>query len=93
VVLAHPHRYKLSSGALRRLVGEFRAAGGDGLEVSVGGMSPRDLDRLATLVRNHGLLASTGSDFHDPALPWSAPGRFARLPADLGSVAARLTVL
>jgi predicted metal-dependent phosphoesterase TrpH len=93
VVLAHPHRYPLSSGALRRLVGEFRAGGGDGLEVSVGGMSPRDLDRLATLARGHGLLASTGSDFHDPALPWSAPGRFARLPADLGSVADRLADL
>lgn len=91
VVLAHPHRYRLSSSTLRRLVGEFRAAGGDGLEVSVGGMSPRDLDRIATLARGHGLLASTGSDFHDPALPWSAPGRFARLPADLEPVAARLT--
>jgi predicted metal-dependent phosphoesterase TrpH len=90
VVLAHPHRYTLSSGALRRLVGEFRASGGDGLEVSVGGISPRDLDRLATLVRHHGLLASTGSDFHDPALQWSAPGRFARLPGDLEPVAARL---
>lgn len=93
VVLAHPHRYRLSSGALRRLVGEFRAAGGDGLEVSVGGMSPRDLDRLATLARGHGLLASTGSDFHDPTLPWSAPGRFARLPTDLEPVTARLAVL
>lgn len=90
VVLAHPHRYRLTNGALRRLVGEFRAAGGDGLEVSVGGMSPRDLDRLATLARSSGLCASTGSDFHDPAVPWNTPGRFAKLPADLEPVAARL---
>lgn len=90
VVLAHPHRYRLSNGALRRLVDEFRAAGGDGLEVSVAGMSPRDLDRLATLARSSKLKASTGSDFHDPAVPWNTPGRFAKLPADLEPVAACL---
>jgi predicted metal-dependent phosphoesterase TrpH len=90
VVLAHPHRYRLSNGALRRLIGEFSAAGGDGLEVSVAGMSPRDLDRLATLARSSKMKASTGSDFHDPAVPWNTPGRFAKLPADLEPVAACL---
>ncbi|NDD74947.1 MAG: PHP domain-containing protein [Gammaproteobacteria bacterium] len=87
-VLAHPHRYRLSSGALRRLLGEFREHGGAAMEVSVGGMSQNDLDRLATLARNGGFLASTASDFHDPALPWNLPGRFAKLPAGLESVAA-----
>lgn len=89
-VLAHPHRYGASGGALRRLVAAFRDAGGQGLEVSMAGMSPRDRDRLATLARGHALLASTGSDFHDPALPWNPPGRFDKLPADLEHVAARL---
>lgn len=88
-VLAHPHRYRLSSGALRRLLGEFLEHGGTAMEVSVGGMSQNDLDRLATLARNGGFLASTASDFHDPALPWNLPGRFAKLPAGLESVAAR----
>ena len=89
-VLAHPHRYKLSAGALRQLVEEFGAAGGAALEVSVGGMARHDLDRLATLARRHGLAASVGSDFHDPALPWNPPGRFAKLPDDLEPVTARL---
>ncbi len=89
-VLAHPHRYGASGGALRRLVGAFRDAGGQGLEVSMAGMSPRDRDRLATLARGHRMLASTGSDFHDPALPWNPPGRFDKLPADLDHVAATL---
>jgi predicted metal-dependent phosphoesterase TrpH len=90
VVLAHAHRYRLSAGALRQLVAEFRALGGDGMEVSVGGMSRNDLDRLATLARRERLAASCGSDFHDPALPWNSPGRFAKLPADLEPIASRL---
>lgn len=89
-VLAHPHRYGASGGALRRLIAAFREAGGQGIEVSMAGMSPRDRDRLATLARTHAMLASTGSDFHDPALPWNPPGRFDKLPADLDHVAAAL---
>lgn len=89
-VLAHPHRYKISAGALRRLLAEFGGVGGVGMEVAVGGVSNNDLDRLAQLARANGLLASTGSDFHDPAIPWNPPGRFAKLPPDLEHVAARL---
>ena len=89
-VLAHPHRYRLSAGALRGLLGEFKAAGGAAMEVSVGGMSRNDLDRLATLARRFGLRASAGSDFHDPAVPWNPPGRFAKLPADLECIAEQL---
>ena len=89
-VLAHPHRYQVSAGGMRRLLGEFRAAGGEAMEVAVGGIGPGDLERLATLARNHGLAGSTGSDFHDPAMPWNPPGRFAKLPAGLEPLAARL---
>ena len=89
-VVAHPHRYRLSAGALRALLAEFAAAGGVALEVSVGGMARGDLDRLATLARRYGLAASCGSDFHDPSVPWNPPGRFAKLPADLEPVSARL---
>jgi 3',5'-nucleoside bisphosphate phosphatase len=89
-VLAHPHRYRLSSGALRQLVAAFVAAGGAALEVSVGGMARGDHDRLATLARQHGLAASCGSDFHDPSIPWNPPGRFVKLPADLEPLSARL---
>lgn len=90
VVLAHPHRYKLSGGALRALVDEFAALGGHALEVCLGGIARHDIDRLATLVRRNRLAASSGSDFHDPSVPWNSPGRFAKLPADLEPVAMRL---
>ena len=90
VVLAHPHRYRLSGGALRGLGAEFASLGGHALEVSIGNMGRADLDRLATLARGGGLAASCGSDFHDPAVPWNTPGRFAKLPADLEPLAGRL---
>ena len=90
IVLAHPHRYRLSAGALRQLIEEFRSLGGHGMEVSVAGMAHGDLDRLATLARRSGLAASTGSDFHDPALRWNTPGRFVKLPQDLESIVSQL---
>jgi predicted metal-dependent phosphoesterase TrpH len=89
-VLAHPHRYRLSGGALRQLVAEFTAAGGTAIEVNMAGMSPGDQDRMATLARRHALAGSAGSDFHDPAVPWNPPGRFAKLAEGIIPVAERL---
>lgn len=89
-VLAHPHRYKLSAGALRSLLTEFRDGGGRAMEICIGGMARSDLDRLATLARRIGLAGSCGSDFHDPAVPWNPPGRFAKLPADIAPIAQHL---
>jgi predicted metal-dependent phosphoesterase TrpH len=79
-VLAHPHRYQVSNGALRELLAEFKSAGGKGIEVSLSGMSPRDADRAAALARRFDLAGSIGSDFHEPDLPWRPLGRFAKLP-------------
>jgi predicted metal-dependent phosphoesterase TrpH len=79
-VLAHPHRYPLSNGVLRELCGEFKQAGGAGIEVSLAGSSPDDAARLASLARRFDLAGSVGSDFHEPGLPWRPVGRFAKLP-------------
>jgi predicted metal-dependent phosphoesterase TrpH len=89
-VLAHPHRYQVSSGVLRELLAEFKAAGGLGLEVSLAGMGPNDADRLATLARRFDLAGSIGSDFHEPGLPWRPLGRFAKLPERITPIMARL---
>lgn len=89
-VLAHPHRYRLSGGALRQLTADFTAAGGAALEVDMAGMSPGDRDRIASLARRHGLAGSAGSDFHDPAVPWNPPGRFAKLAEGIAPVTERL---
>jgi predicted metal-dependent phosphoesterase TrpH len=89
-VLAHPHRYPLSNGVLRELLGEFKAAGGAGLEVSLAGMGPSDAERVATLARRFELDGSIGSDFHEPGLPWRPLGRFAKLPDRIMPITARL---
>jgi predicted metal-dependent phosphoesterase TrpH len=90
-VLAHPHRYRLSNGALQELCGAFRAAGGAGIEVSLAGLSPNDAARLARLARQYGLAGSVGSDFHEPGLPWRPLGRFAKLPDHVEPLLSRLT--
>jgi predicted metal-dependent phosphoesterase TrpH len=79
-VLAHPHRYKLSSGGRRALIEEFACGGGAALELDLPGLSPSDSAQLAVLARVHNLAGSAGSDFHEPGLPWRALGRFAKLP-------------
>ncbi len=91
-VLAHPHRYAMSAGVLRELVGEFKADGGEGIEVSLAGIAPRDADRLAALARRYELLGSVGSDFHAPDLPWRPLGRFAKLHDRITPIMARLEV-
>jgi 3',5'-nucleoside bisphosphate phosphatase len=89
-VLAHPHRYRLSAGGLRELVAAFVQYGGIALEASMAGMSPNDADRIASLCRRFSLLASMGSDFHDPSVPWNPLGRWLKLAAGLAPVTNRL---
>ena len=90
-VLAHPHRYRLSAGGLRELTAAFVQEGGAALEASMAGMSPNDADRIASLCRRFNLLASMGSDFHDPAVPWNPLGRWLKLAAGLDPVTNLLT--
>jgi predicted metal-dependent phosphoesterase TrpH len=85
-VLAHPHRYRLSSGQLRELVVTFAKEGGAALEASMAGMGLNDADRIASLCRKFDLHASMGSDFHDPAVPWNPLGRWLKLAAGLRPV-------
>lgn len=79
-VLAHPARYRMSASKLRRLIGEFRDAGGAALEVVSGSHSRDDTLSMAAHCRSAGLLASRGSDFHGPENPWVELGRLAELP-------------
>jgi len=77
--IAHPHRYALSAGARRHLLGDFAAAGGTVLEVVSGGNGAQHIDTCATLAVNFGFKGSVGSDFHSPHA-WNPLGRSLKLP-------------
>jgi predicted metal-dependent phosphoesterase TrpH len=78
--LAHPARYSLSSGARRRMLAEFAAAGGTALEVVTGANGAQHIEAASMLAVNFGLTGSSGSDFHNPQQPWNPLGRLAKLP-------------
>lgn len=63
-VIAHPMRYDLSATAKRNLFDEFKSLGGAGIEVHSGNCNKNDRLNYALLAERHGLLASSGSDFH-----------------------------
>ena len=65
-VLAHPSGYKLSAKWLKRLVREFKLAGGDAMEVVLGQQTIDDRNNLISLSINNALTCSLGSDFHFP---------------------------
>ncbi|MBE8167421.1 MAG: PHP domain-containing protein [Shewanella sp.] len=65
-VLAHPSGYKFSAKWLKRLVREFKEAGGDAMEVVQGQQSVDDRSNLIALSNQNQLFASLGSDFHFP---------------------------
>ncbi|MBV7387682.1 PHP domain-containing protein [Pasteurellaceae bacterium TAE3-ERU1] len=78
-VCAHPLRYPLTRKWLLRLLNDFKAAGGDGVEVAHSGQSPDQRHNLGAIVQEMGLLASAGSDFHFPC-GWVELGKNLWLP-------------
>lgn len=85
-VVAHPGRYGLSAGALDDLLAEFRAAGGEAIEVITGSHSPDQYAMFAEIAWNQGFLASRGSDFHAPGEGYADFGRLPQLVRSLTPV-------
>lgn len=79
-VLAHPGRYHFGPERMRRLLGEFKALGGQGIEVVTGSHTADQIPRYADLAGEFGLLSSLGSDFHAPGEGGRELGRLMRLP-------------
>ncbi len=82
-VLAHPLRYKMTASWLRKTLTAFKQAGGTGIEVVTGQSSVDDIQRSLHFARQFDLLASQGSDFHNPDNRWVELGRLADMPAGL----------
>ena len=65
-VIAHPARYQFSPNEEFALFTEFKALGGQGVEVVTGSHSAAEYVIYADMAREFGLAASRGSDFHSP---------------------------
>lgn len=85
-VLAHPQRYKMTGSWIGRLAGDFKAAGGEAIEVISGNATLSDIQTNAGIARRYGLLASVGSDYHGPEQVWLKLGKIPPLPAGLTPV-------
>ena len=77
-VIAHPGRYGYSPNEEYALFSEFKAHGGQAVEVVTGSHTTQEYVTYADMAKEFGLAASRGSDFHSPQesridlgqLPW-----------------------
>lgn len=79
-VLAHPGRYLMGRERMECLMAEFKAAGGEAVEVVTGSHTMDDIPVFADYAERFGLLASAGSDFHAPGEGGRELGRLQPLP-------------
>ncbi|VDZ67308.1 COG0613, Predicted metal-dependent phosphoesterases (PHP family) [Klebsiella aerogenes] len=84
-MIAHPGRYDLSAKWLKRLLAHFSEQGGDAMEVAQCQQAPHERAQLASYAQQFGLMASQGSDFHQPC-PWIELGRKLWLPAGVEGI-------
>ena len=81
-VLAHPLRYTMTTKWVRKLAENFKAWGGDAIEISGCGQRRDQYQLLVKLAEEHQLAGSMGSDFHFPCA-WVELGKLAPLPAHI----------
>lgn len=86
-VIAHPGRYNFAAPLTTiDLLEEFKALGGDAIEVTTGSHFEAENDRYTRVALNMGFLASTGSDFHGCKPGRPEPGLQEQLPDYLPTV-------
>ena len=81
ISIAHPLRYKMTGRWVRRLIEDFKQAGGDGIEVAGCGQTPDQRQLITRWAKEFDLYASGGSDFHYPT-GWIELGRGLTLPQE-----------
>ena len=84
--IAHPGRYKLSRQEMRLLLDDFKALGGQAIEVISGSHSAENVAVFGRFAREYGFMASCGSDFHGPGESYVDLGKLAPLPSGLTPV-------
>ena len=85
-VIAHPARYRFSANEEFALFTEFKAHGGQAVEVVTGSHSAAEYVTYADAAQEFGLAASRGSDFHSPDESHTDLGTLPLLPSGLTPV-------
>ncbi len=85
-VVAHPARYRFSPTKEYALLTEFKAHGGQAIEVVTGSHSPAEYLKYAETAKELGFAASRGSDFHSPDESHIDLGTLPYLPGGLTPV-------
>jgi len=85
-VIAHPGRYRFSPTEECALFSEFKALGGQGVEVVTGSHYSADYAKYGAMALEFGLLASRGSDFHAPGESYADLGMLPSLAGTLSPV-------
>ncbi|MEK9826453.1 MAG: phosphatase, partial [Methylotenera sp.] len=80
-VLAHPGRYEIKRTSMLLLLEEFRALGGEAIEVVTGSHTPAQYVEYAKYAQLFGLKASQGSDYHGHGISFMGMGRLPALPS------------
>lgn len=82
-VIAHPARYRMSLTKLNVLLEDFKAAGGEGLEVVSGSHTLDEVQKMARLAAKYSLYGSRGSDYHGPENVYMEMDRLPAMPSDV----------
>jgi predicted metal-dependent phosphoesterase TrpH len=85
-VIAHPGRYRFTPNEEYALFTEFKAHGGQGVEVVTGSHTTQEYVKYAETAKEFGLAASRGSDFHSPEESHTDLGTLPFLPGGLTPV-------
>ncbi|AEG92116.1 3',5'-nucleoside bisphosphate phosphatase [Ramlibacter tataouinensis] len=85
-VIAHPARYRFTANEEYALFSEFKAHGGQGVEVVTGSHTAAEYVKYAETAQEFGLAASRGSDFHSPDESHTDLGQLPYLPGGLTPV-------
>ena len=82
-VIAHPGRYNFTANEEYALFTEFKAHGGQAVEVVTGSHTRAEYIKYAETAKEFGLASSRGSDFHSPDESHTDLGALPFLPGDL----------
>lgn len=85
-VLAHPLKYRLTTAWLKRIFTDFKAAGGDAVEIISGQTAAHQIREMGDLVNRFELQGSVGSDFHSEEQAWLKLGQMPELPGSVDPV-------